>query len=126
MLEDTDGDSILYYDVLFITPDIVGHEFTLSFTYELKQHNQNNLPPNFFLTLISENWWHSEFEIPVSFNGFKLPKNFLLLLPFWRILVFQHQSLAMMIFPMYLNLKLSTRFRARSSSLSTIRMTRSL
>ena len=76
MLEDTDGDSILYYDVLFITPDIVGHEFTLSFSYELKQHNQNNLPPNFFLTLISENWWHSEFEIPVSFNGFKLPKKF--------------------------------------------------
>ena len=76
MLENTDGDFILYYDVLFITPDMIGQDFTLSFTHELKQQNQNNMPPNFFLTVISENWWHCEYEIPVSFNGFKLPNKF--------------------------------------------------
>ncbi|EJS43942.1 brr2p [Saccharomyces arboricola H-6] len=76
MLEDTDGDSILFHDVIFITPDMIKHEYTLSFTYELRQHDQKILPPNFFLTVISENWWHCECEIPVSFNNFKLPNKF--------------------------------------------------
>ena len=76
LLEDTDGDSILFHDVLLITPEMIGQELSLSFTYELKQQDQNNLPPNFFLTVISENWWHSESEIPVSFSNFKLPKKF--------------------------------------------------
>ncbi|CAI4060676.1 hypothetical protein SKDZ_05G2530 [Saccharomyces kudriavzevii ZP591] len=76
MLEDTDGDLIFFHDVLFITSDMIGQELTLSFTHELGQHDQNNMPPNFFLTVISENWWHCECEIPVSFNGFKLPNKF--------------------------------------------------
>ncbi|CAI1964349.1 hypothetical protein SEUBUCD650_0E02620 [Saccharomyces eubayanus] len=76
LLEDTDGDSILFHDILLITPEMIGQEVSLSFTYELNQQDQNNLSPNFFLTVISENWWHSEFEIPVSFTNFKLPKKF--------------------------------------------------
>ena len=75
MVEDCDGESILFYDQF-----ILRKEFALS---EMNEHLveftvpiTDPMPPNYFISVVSDRWMHSETKIPVSFQKLILPERF--------------------------------------------------
>ena len=75
IVEDCDGEDILFHD-----------QFLLRSTYaqsEMKEHLveftvpvTEPMPPNYFISLISDRWMHSETKIAVSFQKLVLPERF--------------------------------------------------
>ena len=75
IVEDCDGEDILFHD-----------QFLLRSTYaqsEMKEHLveftvpvTEPMPPNYFISLISDRWMHSETKIAVSFQKLVLPEKF--------------------------------------------------
>ncbi|KAI5815505.1 DEAD/DEAH box helicase domain-containing protein [Pyronema omphalodes] len=75
MVEDCDGEQILYHDL-----------FVLRKTYAESQNNEHlveftvpitePMPPNYFITVISDRWMHSETKLAVSFRKLILPEKF--------------------------------------------------
>lgn len=76
MVEDTNGEKILYTDHLVIKKNYIGQEHYLDFTIQLDSTQQEQLPPNFFITLISDKWLHCDYKVPVIFDDVQLPKRF--------------------------------------------------
>lgn len=72
LVEDTNGEKILYSDTFLVKRNYVNEEHLLDFTVSI----DSPLPPNYFVTLISEKWLHCEYRIPVVFNHLRLPKKF--------------------------------------------------
>ncbi|CAM9017925.1 unnamed protein product [Wickerhamomyces anomalus] len=71
-VEDTNGEKILYYDSFLVRRNYINQEHLIDFTVPI----DTPVPPNYFVTLISEKWLHCEYRIPVVFNSLKLPKKF--------------------------------------------------
>ncbi|SJM82207.1 probable Pre-mRNA-splicing helicase BRR2 [Zygosaccharomyces bailii] len=76
ILEDTDGEQILYSDVLLIKKEYIGLEHFMDIYLTLNPSQQRNLPPNFFVTVISEKWCHSGSQIAIGLEPIRLPKKF--------------------------------------------------
>lgn len=72
LVEDTNGEKILFTDSFLVKRDYVNKEHLLDFTIPIS----TPVPPNYFVTLISERWLHCEYRIPVVLNTVKLPKKF--------------------------------------------------
>jgi pre-mRNA-splicing helicase BRR2 len=72
LVEDTNGEKILYSDTFLVKRDYINKEHLLDFTIPIS----TPVPPNYFVTLISERWLHCEYRIPVVLNAVKLPKKF--------------------------------------------------
>ncbi|WEW58444.1 Pre-mRNA-splicing helicase BRR2 [Emydomyces testavorans] len=75
LVEDCDGEDILFYDQFvlrreFATTEMNEHlvEFTVPIT--------EPMPPNYFISLISDRWMHSETKIAVAFQKLILPERF--------------------------------------------------
>ncbi|KAI1005935.1 Pre-mRNA-splicing factor [Podosphaera aphanis] len=73
--EDCDGEEILFHDQLiirkiFAQAEIKEHivEFTVPIT--------EPMPPNYFVSVISDRWMHSETKLEVSFQKLLLPEKF--------------------------------------------------
>ncbi|CCH61478.1 hypothetical protein TBLA_0E04240 [Henningerozyma blattae CBS 6284] len=76
ILEDDSGDTILYSTTVFIREELMDLEHNIDFTIQLPTAFQKKLPPNFFISVISEKWWQCSYQVPIMLKNFKLPKKF--------------------------------------------------
>ncbi|ODV89579.1 hypothetical protein CANCADRAFT_4197 [Tortispora caseinolytica NRRL Y-17796] len=72
-VEDSSGDELLYSDMLFVYERFVGQEHVMEFTVPIA----SLVPPNYFVSLISDRWIGSQTRVPVSFKNLLLPRKFL-------------------------------------------------
>ena len=76
VVEDVDGSNILYYDSIIVKPEQIGSDILLDFSVQLTQAQQKRLPPNIFVSVISERWYHSELQVAVHLDNIIMPKKF--------------------------------------------------
>lgn len=75
LVEDCDGEDILFHD-----------QFLLRKDYAISENNQHvveltvpitePMPPNYFITIVSDRWMHAETKLALSFNKLILPEKF--------------------------------------------------
>jgi len=72
LVEDVDGEVILFYD-----------SFILHQCYAEDEHNGTltvimfePVPPNYYISIISDCWLHAEMHLPISFKHLILPEKF--------------------------------------------------
>ncbi|KAI6716850.1 hypothetical protein JHW43_000583 [Diplocarpon mali] len=73
--EDCDGEDILFYDQFILRKDFAQaemNEHIVEFTVPITEP----MPPNYFVTVISDRWMHSETKLAVSFQKLILPEKF--------------------------------------------------
>ncbi|GMM38534.1 ATP-dependent RNA helicase [Saccharomycopsis crataegensis] len=79
LVEDVNGEKILYNDIFLVRQEFVNEQHFVEFTINLPVSDSNKqqiIPPNYFITLISERWLNCEYRTPVTFFNIKLPKKF--------------------------------------------------
>jgi pre-mRNA-splicing helicase BRR2 len=75
VVEDCDGEEILYHDLFILRRDYAQaemNEHLVEFTVPITEP----MPPNYFISLVSDRWMHSETKIAVSFQKLILPERF--------------------------------------------------
>ena len=75
IVEDCDGEDILFHDQFLLRRTYAQSEMTehlVEFTVPITEP----MPPNYFITLLSDRWMHSETKIAVSFQKLVLPEKF--------------------------------------------------
>ncbi|KAI1863835.1 uncharacterized protein JN550_009333 [Neoarthrinium moseri] len=75
MVEDCDGEEVLFYDTFLLRKDYAiseNNEHLVDFTVPIT----DPMPPNYFISVISDRWMHSETKLPVSFQKLILPEKF--------------------------------------------------
>lgn len=72
LVEDCNGDLILYYDQLTITKKYANKEHIVEFTLPFLEPIQ----PNYFVNFINTKWLHSDWKIPLMLTDIKIPKKF--------------------------------------------------
>ena len=77
LVEDCDGEKILYSDQFFVRKDYINEIHYISFFIPLSENEQ----PNYFVSLISDKWLFCEKKIPVMLTNMKVPKKFPALTP---------------------------------------------
>jgi pre-mRNA-splicing helicase BRR2 len=76
--EDCDGEEILYHDQFLLRKDYAEaeekeqKEHLVEFTVPIT----DPMPPNYFITVVSDRWMHSETKVAVSFQKLILPEKF--------------------------------------------------
>jgi pre-mRNA-splicing helicase BRR2 len=73
--EDCDGEDILFHDQFILRKDFAESEMNehlVEFTVPITEP----MPPNYFVTVISDRWMHSETKLAVSFQKLILPEKF--------------------------------------------------
>ncbi|KAJ2981693.1 hypothetical protein NQ176_g1869 [Zarea fungicola] len=74
-VEDCDGEDILFHDTFLLRKDYAvaeSNEHIVDFTVPMT----DPMPPNYFISVVSDRWMHSETRIPVSFHKLILPEKF--------------------------------------------------
>jgi pre-mRNA-splicing helicase BRR2 len=75
LVEDCDGEEILFHDQFLLRRDYAEaemNEHLVEFTVPITEP----MPPNYFISLVSDRWMHSETKIAVSFQKLILPERF--------------------------------------------------
>ncbi|MCJ1226445.1 DEIH-box ATPase [Toensbergia leucococca] len=75
IVEDCDGEDILFHDQFLLRRDYAQsetNEHLVEFTVPITEP----MPPNYFITLLSDRWMHSETKLAVSFQKLVLPEKF--------------------------------------------------
>ncbi|KAL9072568.1 MAG: hypothetical protein Q9157_005042 [Trypethelium eluteriae] len=75
LVEDCDGEEILFHDQFLLRREYAiseANEHLVEFTVPITEP----MPPNYFITVISDRWMHSETKIAVSFQRLILPEKF--------------------------------------------------
>ena len=75
IVEDCDGEAILFHDQFILRKDYAESEMsehTVEFTVPITEP----MPPNYFISVISDRWMHSETKVAVSFQKLILPEKF--------------------------------------------------
>ena len=75
IVEDCDGEAILFHDNFLLRKNYAASEMPESlveFTIPITEP----MPPNYFITLLSDRWMHSETKLAVSFQKLVLPEKF--------------------------------------------------
>ncbi|KAK9476419.1 Sec63 Brl domain-containing protein [Lipomyces japonicus] len=70
--EDCDGEVVYFHDVLVIRKEYADEDHIVDFTVPISEP----VPPNYFITVISDRWLHSETKLAVSFRHLILPEKF--------------------------------------------------
>jgi len=73
--EDCDGEEILFHDQFILRKDFAtaeANEHIVDFTVPITEP----MPPNYFVTVVSDRWMHSETKLAVSFQKLILPEKF--------------------------------------------------
>ncbi|KAG0662889.1 DEIH-box ATPase [Maudiozyma exigua] len=76
LVEDLAGSEILYSDTILIRPDAMNKEIILDFPVQLTSGQQKSMPPNIFISVISEKWLQCDEQIAVRLDSIILPKKF--------------------------------------------------
>ncbi|ORX98893.1 Sec63-domain-containing protein [Basidiobolus meristosporus CBS 931.73] len=72
IVEDGDSEMVLYHDVFLLKQRYAEEEHLVTFTVPLFEP----IPPNYFVTVVSDRWLHSETKLPVSFRHLLLPERY--------------------------------------------------
>ncbi len=75
LVEDCDGEDILYQDQFILRKEHAeseSNEHVVEFTVPIT----DPMPPNYFISVVSDRWMHSETRLPVSFQKLLLPDKF--------------------------------------------------
>ncbi|KAK0628424.1 Sec63 Brl domain-containing protein [Bombardia bombarda] len=75
VVEDCDGEDMLFHDQFILRKDYAqtdSNEHVVEFTVPITEP----MPPNYFISVISDRWMHSETRLPVSFRKLILPERF--------------------------------------------------
>ncbi|KAH7137213.1 Sec63 Brl domain-containing protein [Dactylonectria estremocensis] len=75
LVEDCDGEDILYHDTFLLRKDYAeseSNEHIVDFTVPIT----DPMPPNYFVSVISDRWMHSETRLAVPFYKLILPEKF--------------------------------------------------
>jgi pre-mRNA-splicing helicase BRR2 len=72
LVEDVDSEIILYHDQFILKNRYANESHTVSFTVPLFEP----LPPNYFISLVSDRWLHVESRIPVLLKNLILPEKY--------------------------------------------------
>lgn len=75
IVEDCDGEDILFHDQFLLRKDYAQaemNEHLVDFTVPISEP----MPPNYFVTVVSDRWMHSETKLAVSFQKLILPEKF--------------------------------------------------
>ncbi len=71
-MEDVDGEIILFHDQFILRQRYAEDEHTVTFTVPMTEP----IPPNYFVSVVSDRWLHSEVRLPLSFKHLILPEKF--------------------------------------------------
>jgi hypothetical protein len=72
IVEDVDGEVILYHDSFILKQKYAEEDHVITFTVPLFEL----LPPNYFISIIANRWLHCETKLPMSFRHLILPKKY--------------------------------------------------
>ncbi|GAA96884.1 uncharacterized protein L969DRAFT_17737 [Mixia osmundae IAM 14324] len=72
LVEDVDGEVILFSDQFLLRQRFAQEDHFVTFTVRLLEP----LPPNYFISVISDRWMASETRLPISFRHLILPDKF--------------------------------------------------
>lgn len=75
LVEDCDGEDILFHDQFLLRREYAQSEMNehlVEFTVPITEP----MPPNYFITVVSDRWMHSETKIAVTFQNLLLPEKF--------------------------------------------------
>ncbi|KAF9914159.1 DEIH-box ATPase [Lobosporangium transversale] len=72
LVEDVDGEMILHQESFILKQQYAEEEHLMTFTVPLF----DPLPPNYFVSIISDRWLHSETRFPISFKHLLLPEKY--------------------------------------------------
>jgi pre-mRNA-splicing helicase BRR2 len=72
IVEDVDGEIILFHDSFVLRQQYVEHEHSVTLTVPMFEP----VPPNYFISIISDHWLHAETRLPISFKHLILPEKF--------------------------------------------------
>lgn len=72
LVEDGDGETILYSDSFVLREQYLNDEHIVEFTVPISVPT----PPNYFISLISEKWLHSETRVALSLKNLIIPEKF--------------------------------------------------
>jgi pre-mRNA-splicing helicase BRR2 len=75
LVEDCDGEDILFHDQFLLRKEFAiseTNEHLVEFTVPITEP----MPPNYFITVVSDRWMHAESKLAVSFNKLILPEKF--------------------------------------------------
>ncbi len=72
MVEDVDAEILHYHDQFLLLRKYAEEEHTVSFTIPMTEP----VPPNYYISVVSDRWLHSEVRLPISFKNLILPEKF--------------------------------------------------
>ncbi|SJK98702.1 probable ATP dependent RNA helicase [Armillaria ostoyae] len=72
MVEDVDGEVILFHDTFVLRQRYAEDEHNVTLTVPMFEP----VPPNYYISIISDRWLHSETRLPISFKHLILPEKF--------------------------------------------------
>lgn len=72
IVEDVDGEIILFHDQFLLQRRFAEDEHTVTFTIPMYEP----VPPNYFVSAVSNTWLHAETRLPISFKHLILPEKF--------------------------------------------------
>ena len=74
MIEDCDGEEILFHDQFLLRKEYAqsDNRHTVVLTVPIT----DPMPPNYFITVLSDRWMHSETKIPLNLQNLLLPEKF--------------------------------------------------
>ena len=72
LVEDVDGEIILFSDTFILRQRYAEDEHNVTITVPMFEP----VPPNYYISVISDRWLHAETRLPISFKHLILPKKF--------------------------------------------------
>ena len=72
LVEDVDGEIILFHDQFVLRQRYAEDEHNVTLTVPMFEP----VPPNYYISVVSERWLHAETRLPISFKYLILPEKF--------------------------------------------------
>ena len=72
LVEDVDGEIVLFHDIFLLRQRFAEEEHTVTFTVDMT----NPVPPNYYISIVSDRWLQSEIRLPISFKNLILPEKY--------------------------------------------------
>ena len=72
LVEDVDGEVILFHDSFILRQRYAEDEHSVTLTVPMFEP----VPPNYYISIISDRWLHAETRLPISFKHLILPEKF--------------------------------------------------
>ncbi|KAG6914415.1 hypothetical protein DXG01_000484, partial [Tephrocybe rancida] len=72
LVEDVDGEIVLFHDSFVLRQRYAEDEHSVTITVPMFEP----VPPNYYISVISDRWLHSETRLPISFKHLILPEKF--------------------------------------------------